>query len=178
MATATTGPRLHGKGAKIPRQSREDLLMGVQSAASEKGERLSVNDFHRRKFDLMPVGHYVREFGSVTEAIDLAAETSPIEAERTKQERYVDPVLAEAMEAAASKDGKLRGSVTVSRQGVESTINADDLTDIVKFARFLGDDATADILNQWRMVTSEMPEGFTYGYTAQLGDTKISLSAG
>lgn len=177
MATATK-PRMHGKGAKIPPASREDLLAGIQTAAAEKGRPLSQNDFHRRKFDLRPVGHYEKEFGSVTGAIKLASDTSPIVAEREKQQRYADPVLTEAMEKIVDNGRVLRGAVTVTRSGVDATVAAADISDIIKFARFLGDEATANILDTWRNVSTEMPEGFNYTYGAAMGDTKISLNIG
>jgi hypothetical protein len=175
MATATRTPRLYGKGAKIPRQSREELTEGLSRARREKGEALTGNDFHKRRFDLMPPGHYTREFGSIKEALAIANTLV-----------QPDPVLADVMEAAAEPAvpvakvatpawRSVRAIVTVAKDGVEASVQDDDVSNIIKLVRFVGDDTTADILNAWRLASEEMPAGPSYSYTARAGDVTISM---
>lgn len=166
MATATK----RGRGVRVPRQTREQMLDGLKQAREQKGKDLSQSDFAKRRFDLLPVGHYEREFGTVKDAILIAAE--PVSEPK-------DAALTEAMEQAAPEPKPAwettRGIVTIEKQGVSSVVQADDITNVVRMIRFVGDDTTADILASWVRANEDLPTGPSYSYSARAGETTITL---
>lgn len=175
MATATPTKK-RPRGRAVKQASRGELVQTLQKAIIAKGGELSNNDFHRRRFGLYPLGQYEREFGGLAAAMRAAVPDGPISDSATS-DKAKDKALTAALEKAAvpARSEFVKGIVTIEKAGVASVVQADDITNVVRMIRFVGDDTTADILMAWTEASGALPTGPSYTYSARAGDTTISL---
>jgi hypothetical protein len=151
------------RGVRVPRQTRDQMIEGLHIARSRKGSRLVQHDIIHRKFGLLPQTHYKREFGSLGAAI-LISEGH-------------DAPSSEAPAPDKSRKRKPVGGRVTVRGGETSVLECDDVAEISKLTRMLGDSTFAAMLEAWSDCVVRLPEGsITYTFSGSLGDTVVEFT--